>query len=174
MIPLSYAQRRLWFLHRVDPGTAYNVAFTLRVRGAVDPDALRAALGDLADRHEMLRTTFPEHDGEPFQQILSEVRPSLGLVSCTADELDGVLDELAGHVFDLGAEIPLRAHLVAVGTTEYRLFLLLHHIAADGSSLRPLIGDLTEAYRARSAGSAPDWEPLAVQYADYTLWQQDV
>ncbi|WP_051367207.1 non-ribosomal peptide synthetase [Hamadaea tsunoensis] len=183
-IPLSYAQRRLWFLHRVDPGTAYNVAFTLRVRGTVDADALRAALGDLADRHEVLRTTFPEHDGEPCQQIHDGVRPELGLVSCTADELDGVLDGLAGHVFDLGAEIPLRAHLVAVsgrdataGTEddgEYRLCLLLHHIAADGSSLRPLIGDLTEAYRARSAGVAPDWEPLPVQYADYTLWQQDV
>src|SRR5262245_50705187 len=125
MIPLSYAQRRLWFLHQVDPSTAYNVAFTLRIRGGVDVPALRAALGDVADRHEVLRTVYPSVNGEPEQRVLDTVQPELSEV----DTID------AGHVFDLANEIPIRAQLARVGPDEHHVCLMLHHIAADGWSL---------------------------------------
>ncbi|MBB5872722.1 amino acid adenylation domain-containing protein [Allocatelliglobosispora scoriae] len=175
MIPLSFAQRRLWFLHQVDPGTAYNVGFTLRIRGAVDADVLEAALGDVVGRHEVLRTTFPEVDGEPEQLVHDDRRPVLTRAAVAGAELDAAIDAHAAHVFDLAREIPIRAHLITVsGQAEHRLCLLLHHIAADGWSLGPLVGDLSTAYAARIAGAAPQWEELPVQYADYTLWQRDV
>ncbi|MEZ0068065.1 amino acid adenylation domain-containing protein [Streptacidiphilus sp. MAP12-20] len=163
-IPLSYAQRRLWFLHQLEPSTAYNVAFTLRARGEVDAGVLRQALADVVRRHEILRTVYRVVDGEPHQHVLEDATPELSVV----DAID------AGHVFDLAAEIPIRAQLCRVAADEYHVGLILHHIAADGSSLGPLVSDLGTAYAARVAGRTPGFEPLPVQYADYTLWQQEV
>lgn len=164
MIPLSFAQRRLWFLHEIEPSTAYNVGFTLRLRGRVDATALRAALADVVARHEILRTVYPSADGEPVQRVLDGAVPELF-------EVDTIDPE---YVFDLANEIPIRAQLARVGPDEHHLCLVLHHIAADGWSLQPLVRDLSEAYAARLEGAAPQWEALPVQYADYTLWQREL
>ncbi|MFG2310939.1 amino acid adenylation domain-containing protein [Streptomyces sp. NPDC048566] len=173
-VPLSYAQERMWFLNRLDDATAtYNIPLCVPVGSAVDPEALRAALGDLADRHESLRTVFAEHDGTPYQRIVpaGELPPRLRAVDCPADEIGAHLAAASRHRFDLTAETPVRAWLFGTGE-ERTLLLVLHHSAADGWSLRPLAEDLSTAYAARRAGTAPVWDALPAQYADYALWQR--
>ncbi|MFA0812571.1 amino acid adenylation domain-containing protein, partial [Microbulbifer epialgicus] len=171
-LPLSFAQRRLWFLHQLEgPSPTYNLPLALRLQGPLDVDALSAALTDLCDRHESLRTIFPPGDS-PVQQVLDRAEPKVQLVGCDESELVGALAQAAAHAFDLGSEIPLRVTLFRLGAEDHALMVLLHHIAGDGASLAPLARDLASAYSARLAGKAPDWEPLPVQYADFTLWQQ--
>ncbi|KUF12937.1 non-ribosomal peptide synthetase [Streptomyces silvensis] len=180
-LPLSHAQRRLWFLHRLEGASrAYHVPWTLRLTGDLDVPALRAAVADLVARHESLRTVFPEHDGEPRQHILApeRARPPLDVTVTTEAALPGALAAAAGHPFDLAADIPLRTTLFRVGATEHVLLLLVHHIACDGWSFAPLAEDLMAAYEARrtppgttGADALHPREP-AVQYADYGLWQR--
>ncbi|MEV7770270.1 amino acid adenylation domain-containing protein [Kitasatospora sp. NPDC086791] len=165
-VPLSAAQRRLWFVARSEgPAATYNITLALRLRGTLDPAALEAALGDVVRRHEALRTVFAEQDGTPHQLVLDG--PAAALLTVT----DRPVDELARHTFDLATDLPLHAYLRPEGPQEHVLVLVLHHIAGDGASLRPLYRDLADAYRARLDGAAPAWEPLPLQYADYALWQ---
>lgn len=178
-LPLSFAQRRLWFLHRLEGmSRAYNVPWTLRFTGHLDAAALRDAVGDLVARHESLRTLFPDRDGEPYQRILPphDARPPFEETRTTGTALPGALAEASGHHFDLAAGIPLRAQLFTVSDTEYVLLLLVHHIACDGWSFAPLAEDLMSAYEARRAGVPREGNDggrdTAVQYADYGLWQR--
>ncbi|MFE7524990.1 amino acid adenylation domain-containing protein [Kitasatospora sp. NPDC057542] len=168
-VPLSFAQRRLWFLAQAEgPSATYNVTLALRLSGPLDPAALAAALGDVVHRHEALRTVFGEQDGTPYQRVLDA--PGTGLLTVT----DRPTGELAGHTFDLATDLPVHAYLRPEGPEEHVLVLVVHHIAGDGASLGPLYRDLTDAYRARLAGDAPQWEPLPVQYADHALWQHEL
>ncbi|SOB85564.1 non-ribosomal peptide synthetase [Streptomyces sp. 1331.2] len=178
-IPLSSAQQRVWFINRIertDENAYYNCPFALRLRGPLDAAALEQALLDVVGRHESLRTVFPETDGVPRQQVLDDVAGRLRLTvhDCTATGPAEALAAAVGRGFDVTTELPLRAHLMVVGPEEHVLLLVIHHIATDGSSMAPLMGDLAAAYRARRAGRAPGWEPLPVQYADYTLWQREL
>uniref|UniRef100_UPI001F1BFCB7 non-ribosomal peptide synthetase n=1 Tax=Streptomyces sp. NRRL B-1347 TaxID=1476877 RepID=UPI001F1BFCB7 len=177
MIPLSYAQRRLWFLNRLQDGTAlYNMPLALRLTGRLDREALRAALTDVVERHESLRTVLPERDGEPRQRILRMDKVRLDIVErpCSEEELQEALTVAAGHSFDLATDLPLRITLFSVAADSHVLLLVLHHVAGDGWSLAPLARDVSVAYAARAEGRAPGWEPLPVQYADYALWQQEL
>ncbi|GCB52470.1 non-ribosomal peptide synthetase [Streptomyces sp. NL15-2K] len=173
--PLSSAQRRLWFLHRLEgPGAAYNIPLAVRLTGGpLDPDALRAALADLVARHEILRTVYPDADGIPCRRLLDAVRPEPRVERLTEAELTGRLAELAAEGFELAEDIPLRAHLLVLGPEDHVLLLVLHHIAADGWSLDPLLRDLATAYRSRLAGREPEWVPLPLHYADYSAWQHE-
>ncbi|MFD9700029.1 amino acid adenylation domain-containing protein [Lentzea sp. NPDC059081] len=173
MIPLSFAQQRLWFLDRHEgTGAAYNIPFALRLRGELDTDALESALTDVLGRHEALRTTFPSRDGQPYQEILEDAKVVLAVLDPGDPAV--VLARAAREAFDLAADPPFRAHLLEQGPRDHVLLLVMHHIISDGWSLGPLLRDLATAYTARLAGEEPDWEPLPVQYADYTLWQQDL
>ncbi|SEF52696.1 non-ribosomal peptide synthase domain TIGR01720/amino acid adenylation domain-containing protein [Actinacidiphila yanglinensis] len=178
MIPLSFAQRRLWFVDRFEgPSATYNGAFALRLTGELDVAAMESALRDVVARHEVLRTVIVEgDDGVPHQQVLaSDRRPfELPVVDVTARERAAAVDEVATGTFDLAADVPIRARLLRCGPREHTLVLVAHHVAVDGESFGPLFRDLTTAYAARAAGGAPAWEPLPVQYADYTLWQRDL
>ncbi|MFJ9695062.1 amino acid adenylation domain-containing protein [Kitasatospora sp. NPDC101183] len=177
VVPLSFAQRRLWFLNRLDgPNATYNIPLSYRLRGPLDREALRAALADLTERHESLRTVLPDHEGTARQHLLApaDAVPVLEVVRTDEDGLPGAARTAAAHAFDLAAEIPLRATLFALGDEDHVLLLTLHHIATDGWSMAPLTRDLATAYAARTAGRAPGFAPLPVQYADYTLWQQRV
>ncbi|MFF6832025.1 amino acid adenylation domain-containing protein [Streptomyces sp. NPDC012438] len=174
-LPLSHAQQRLWVVQRIDSGSAaYNFPLVLRLRGPLDADAWEAALADVTARHEALRTVFAERDGRVFQRVLpaGEARPAVERLTATEDALPGLVDTAVNRPFDLAAELPLRAALVELGPEDHAAILLLHHITTDEWSDRPFLRDLATAYAARTAGTAPEWEPLPVQYADYALWQQ--
>ncbi|GGZ65258.1 hypothetical protein GCM10010387_67790 [Streptomyces inusitatus] len=179
VLPLSFAQQRMWFLNRLeetDSGAdaAYNLPLALRLWGELDVAALEAALGDVADRHESLRTVFPETGGTPRQHILEGPagRPRLETEETTEAGLAGTLAVHSGRGFDLSADLPWRTWLLATGPSEYVLLIVAHHIAVDGWSMGVLARDLSTAYTARREGLAPGWEPLPVQYADYALWQR--
>ncbi|MGW2515327.1 amino acid adenylation domain-containing protein, partial [Streptomyces scopuliridis] len=176
-IPASFAQQRLWFLNRFEGrgSPTYNVPVALRLTGSLDQQALRAALADIVERHETLRTVFAEDAAGPHQRILPPLTPPLTVEVTNEHELDARLTAAARIGFDLATDIPLRAHLFTLAAHEHVLLLVMHHIAGDGGwSGRLLVADLTTAYAARSGGGTPTWRPPAVQYADYSLWQQDV
>ncbi|MFJ2766644.1 amino acid adenylation domain-containing protein [Streptomyces sp. NPDC087300] len=173
VVPLSFAQHRLWFMREwQEGGSAYNIPLAVRLRGAVDEEALRRALGDVVARHETLRTSFPATGGEPRQEIVDDVEVPLLVSEVSEDSLSVRVAAGAGHNFDLAAEPPLRCELFRVAADDHVLLLVLHHIAGDGWSLVPLARDLSVAYAARRAGEGPGWAALPVQYADYALWQR--
>ncbi|WP_308256256.1 non-ribosomal peptide synthetase, partial [Rhodococcus sp. FH8] len=176
VVPLSLAQQRMWFINRLDPSTpAYNLPFTVRLTGSVDPSALHTAVMDLLERHESLRTIYPDVDGTAQQLVLPVDRAAVELnpVKIRNSHLDAALFDVASRGFDVTLEIPVRVALFEVSPTDYVLVMVLHHIAADGLSFRPLARDLLVAYSARSEKSAPAWTPLPIQYADYALWQRE-
>ncbi|MEV7211847.1 amino acid adenylation domain-containing protein [Kitasatospora cineracea] len=177
-LPLSAAQRRMWFLQNLDPdGATYNVPLVVQVTGPLDPDALRAAVRTVSDRHESLRTVFTERDGSVFQQILDAPKAdeAIELHPVTAAGLDTAVRAAVRRPFDLAAERPLRVTVLELGPEEHVLVLLFHHIAGDEWSMQPFVDELTAAYTDHAAGVAdPALPPLPVQYADYTLWQQEL
>ncbi|WP_232000706.1 non-ribosomal peptide synthetase, partial [Mycobacterium kyorinense] len=177
VLPLSFAQNRLWFVDQLQgPSPVYNMAVALRLGGRLDAEALGAALADVVVRHESLRTLFAAPDGIPQQLVVAPEQADFGWDVVDASRwptsrLQDAIEETARHCFDLATEIPLRARLFTIDEDEHVLVGVVHHIAADGWSIAPLVTDLGVAYAARCAGQAPGWSPLAVQYVDYTLWQ---
>jgi NRPS condensation-like uncharacterized protein len=152
MIPLSFAQRRLWFLAQLEgPSTTYTNPTVLRFPEVLDREALEAALRDVLQRHEVLRTVFPAPDGEPHQRILpvDETGFELTVADVSPEQLTETVEHTVRHAFDLAAEIPLRASLLTVGQDECVLVLLVHHIAWDAWSAGPLARDL-RSHRRRS------------------------
>ncbi|MFG2188557.1 non-ribosomal peptide synthase/polyketide synthase [Nocardia iowensis] len=176
VVPTSYAQRRLWFIHRLEgPSATYNIPVAVRMRGLAVP-VLRAAIGDVIARHESLRTVFVEADGMPAQQVLDAGSVEAPVVVTDADpaEVDAAVAGAVRYGFDLSSQIPLRVTVVRSGADDCVVVLLIHHIAGDGWSMAPLLRDLSVAYAARLADRTPVWEPLPVQYVDYTLWQREL
>ncbi|MEY9963328.1 amino acid adenylation domain-containing protein/thioester reductase-like protein [Streptacidiphilus sp. MAP12-16] len=173
--PLSFAQRRLWFIDQLEGQSAtYNAPLVLRMSGTLNPDALQDALRDVVERHESLRTVFPSVQGEPFQRILPPRLAALDIAWCATDtaNLREQIARVCAEVFDLARDLPVRATVFSTSDDEHVLVLLMHHIVCDGWSLGPLRRDLAAAYNARLAGTAPTWEALPVQYADYAVWQR--
>ncbi|MFJ9744100.1 condensation domain-containing protein, partial [Streptomyces sp. NPDC101166] len=180
-LPLSPAQQRMWFLNRFDrSSTAYNIPVALRLTGELDAPALEAAFAAVIERHETLRTVYPELAAGPAQVILpaAEVISELKPVDLTEAELVGKVTEFATTTFDVTVDVPVRVLLLrivdadGVPTGDHVLAGVLHHISADGSSVVPFVRDLMIAYNACLGGAKPSWTPLAVQYADYALWQR--
>ncbi|MHA7271098.1 amino acid adenylation domain-containing protein [Arthrobacter sp. HLT1-20] len=177
-IPLSYAQSRLWFLNQLDPGSAdYNIALAVRLTGELHVDALAQAIDDLLVRHEVLRTSYPSHQGKA-EQLIHPAAAVAGLMArkdaTSEGELRRLLATAASNGFDLSRELPLRATLIGMDHDEWVLQLVVHHIASDGASLAPLARDISTAYSARCSGASPLQRVLGVQYADFTLWQRQL
>jgi aryl carrier-like protein len=162
---VSYAQRRLWFLDRLDAGVAYTMPMLARLRGPVDAGVLEAALGEVVARHEALRTVFDTVDGEPVPRVLTgdAARPRFTHLVVPGEELEARIGEAARYRFDLAAELPVHAVLFTVRERpdEHALLLVMHHIAADGWSLPPLFRDLSRAYTGEAL------PPLPVGYAEH-------
>ncbi|OKI02273.1 hypothetical protein A6A06_14545 [Streptomyces sp. CB02923] len=172
--PLSLPQRRLWFLNQSDiPRSVYNIPYVVALDATTDVAALTSALGDVVERHEILRTVFPQTPDGVQQVVLDPdtARPEVPVLDIRDEEADGALVQAARQSFDLTRDTPLRARLLRT-QTGFRLLVVLHHIAGDGWSFAPFGRDLERAYAARRDGRAPRWAPLPVQYRDYALWQQ--
>jgi pristinamycin I synthase-3/4 len=154
----------------------YNVTEALRLRGGVDRDAVGLALRDTMLRQESLRTVFVDHGGVPWQRVLGEgeFEVPLDVVELGEGELAGRMTAASETSFDLGTELPFRVWVYVVGAQECVVLFVMHHIAMDGWSLRPLFRDLSVAYEARVDGRAPVWDSLPAQYADYADWQREM
>ncbi|MGG7099751.1 amino acid adenylation domain-containing protein [Rhodococcus sp. 24CO] len=171
-IPLSYAQSRIWFLNQLDPASpAYNVPAAISLDGSLDVPALESAVLDVIERHEILRTVFPDSGTGPHQVVQRnvtavefETEGARGWVSIAA--------EFAARGFDVTSEAPIRALLMETAPDRHTLVIVVHHIAADGWSVAPLMRDVLTAYIARCSGQAPHFTPLDVHYADFALWQR--
>ncbi|MFL5538401.1 MAG: condensation domain-containing protein, partial [Longimicrobiaceae bacterium] len=179
--PLSFAQERLWFIDRLQPGSAtYNIPVARRLGGALDEVALERALGEIVRRHEALRTTFAEADGSPVQVIAP-----FGGFTLRLDDLSGLADadreaevrrratEEAMRPFDLTAGPLFRAALLRLGAEDHVLLLSMHHIVSDGWSMGVLSREVSALYAAYREGRESPLPELAVQYADYAAWQRE-
>ncbi|WP_405776260.1 amino acid adenylation domain-containing protein [Streptomyces sp. NBC_00859] len=174
-LPLSYSQQRLWFLHRLEgPSATYNIPFAVRLDGALDAEALRRALHDVVTRHAALRTVFPEDENGPRQHITApeDVRLAFTVETVEEGKLPDRVRAATAEPVDIENRLPLQATLLRLADDAHVLVLVIHHIAADGTSLAPLVHDLGAAYRARVRGEAPVLPALRVDYADHTLWQR--
>ena len=178
--PLSFAQQRLWFLEKTNlTGTAYNMPLPLHLVGQLQPLALQQSLNQLIVRHEPLRTTFAEHNGTPTQVIGAPFELDLPIVDLRdlsparqETQLQQLLQQENQSPFNLELEPPIRAKLFQLGTTEYVLLVLLHHIAADGWSMTIFAQELSAHYQAALLGQPVALPDLTVQYADFAVWQR--
>ncbi|AQA04549.1 non-ribosomal peptide synthetase [Mycobacterium sp. MS1601] len=172
--PLSASQLRSWFGYQVDgPSPVGNIPFAAELRGPVDTDALAQAINDVVNRHEILRTSYREIDGVPYQVISPHAEIEVRRGSGDADWLAAELERERKHVFHLEHDLPIRAAVLAA-PDRHVLSLVMHHIAGDHWSGTVLFTDLLTAYRAHRAGEQPAWAPLPVQYADFGAWQGEL
>ncbi|HWK89034.1 MAG TPA: condensation domain-containing protein, partial [Longimicrobium sp.] len=179
--PLSFAQERLWFLDRFDGGTSWNLPFALRLRGALDVDALERSLGEIVRRHEALRTVFRERDGTPRQMTapFGGFRlPVTDLAHLPGETREAevqreLVAEGGSRPFDLSAGPLFRASLLRLGAEEHVLLLSQHHIVSDGWSMGVLYRELSALYEAYREGGESPLPELGVQYADYAVWQRE-
>ncbi|CAK0140876.1 D-alanine--poly(phosphoribitol) ligase, subunit 1 [Burkholderia pseudomallei] len=178
--PMSFAQQRLWFLARMGGlGDAYHMPIAVRLRGALDVDALQCALSRIVSRHDALRTTFALEGEQPVQRVHADDGAGLRL---RIDDLRGCADAgarrariLAGQAsepFDLARGPLVRGALVREADDVHTLCVTIHHIVSDGWSIDVFCRELSELYRAFAGGQPDPLPPLPVQYADYAAWQQ--
>ncbi len=180
-LPLSFAQLRLWFLDQLEPGSLfYNMPMAVRMAGNLDVDALDRALNEIIRRHEVLRTTFADEGGEPFQVIHPEMRlevPVEDLSDLPEAEREARARDLARaevrKPFDLARGPLLRAKLLRLGEEDYIAVLVLHHIVADAWSIGVFLGELAALYNAFVDAQPSPLPDLSIQYADYAVWQRN-
>ncbi|MEP7308959.1 MAG: amino acid adenylation domain-containing protein [Acidobacteriota bacterium] len=180
-VPLSFAQQRLWFLHELDSQSAvYNIATRLDVRGALRSDVLQRCFDEIVLRHESLRTTFVAEDGRPVQVIHPSLPTSLTVVdlaSCPPDARQGAIAEEAARTFttpfDLARGPLLRGCVLRLGPEDHVLLFAMHHIVGDGWSMGVLLREMAALYEALADGRPSPLPELALQYADYAVWQRE-
>ncbi|MFY9550094.1 MAG: amino acid adenylation domain-containing protein, partial [Thermoanaerobaculia bacterium] len=180
-IPLSFAQQRLWFLDRLDPGLPfYNIRLAFRVRGSLDVEALGQALGTIQERHEVLRSVFVLADGNPVQVVDPPRASSLSVVDLVAlapaareAEARRLAQEESQRPFDLARGPLLRAMLLRLAEQEHVLFVTVHHAVFDGWSVEIFERELAVLYEAYHEGRPSPLPALPIQYADFAVWQRE-
>jgi len=179
--PLSFAQRRMWFLHQLDPtSAAFNIALAMRLTGPVDLSAMERSLLEVTRRHESLRTTFDEIDGEPVQIVNPPGKRALTTIDLSAFNKDERRSERRAFAkaealrpFDLRLGPLQRATVIRLSPAEHILLLVVHHIVSDGWSMGLLVKEIGDLYSAYSRGEEPQLSELPLQYADYAQWQKE-
>ncbi|MFN7141501.1 MAG: condensation domain-containing protein, partial [Limisphaerales bacterium] len=174
-IPLSFAQERLWFLDQLHPNNSlYNVPSAIRMRGRLDPVALKKSLEAIVERHEILRTTYRLVNGSPVQEITDSFRLDLPVVDLSGTregqrpcDLQTHLSERARQPFDLARDLMVRAVLFKLGADEHVLLLNIHHIACDEWSMGIFFKELTILYKGFVTNRPATLDEPSVQYADY-------
>jgi amino acid adenylation domain-containing protein len=182
VFPASYAQQRLWFLDQLQPGSgAYNVPTAARLRGPLEPAVLERALNEVVARHESLRTTFASEAGVPVQVVTPALAiplpvEDLSALAAEAREagLAKILAEAASVPFDLKVGPLVRARLARLGPDDHVFLVNTSHIVTDGISISIIFKELSQLYAAFAAGQPSPLPPVAIQYADYALWQRDL
>jgi amino acid adenylation domain-containing protein len=179
--PLSFAQQRLWFIDQLVPGgTFYNVSSAVRLQGRLDISALERTITEVTRRHEVLRTTFQMVDGEPAQ-VIAPVQPfALPVKDLSAlteqqqeEELGRLLSDFSAQPFNLSQDSLLRVGLVRLGEDSHAVMLGTHHIISDGWSMSVLVKEVAAIYEAFSRGEPSPLPELAIQYADFAVWQRE-
>ncbi|HEY4426241.1 MAG TPA: condensation domain-containing protein, partial [Pyrinomonadaceae bacterium] len=180
-LPLSFAQQRLWFLHQLEPASAaYNCPAAVRFVGTLNLAALVQSFNEVVRRHEVLRTGFSAHDGNPAPVIASSLEVPLPLVDLSglpAARVEAELERLsrleAQRGFDLSHDALLRTTALRVSADDHVVVVTMHHIISDGWSTGVLVKEVAALYEAYRKGSAAALAPLAVQYADYAHWERE-
>ncbi len=178
--PLSFVQQSLWVIHQMEPDSlAYNVPTALRLNGTLDVAALKNALLEIVRRHEALRTTFPDVDGNPVQKISPALPAPMQLIDLEkqpldsrAAELQRLLQEETQRPFDLAQGPLLRYALVRLAAEEHVLILVMHHIVSDGWSMAVFCREMESLYTSFSKGLPSALPELPIQYADFACWQR--
>ena len=179
VFPASFGQQRLWFLDQFEPNSPYyNIPSAARLVGALYIGALERALNEIARRHEILRTTFTTIDGQPHQVIAPRVNIPLPIDDLRAmpDRENEALRRANDHArapFDLTRGPLVRARLFRLADDEHIVLLTMHHIISDGWSMGVFIGEMATLYAAFARGQASPLPDLAIQYADFTMWQRE-
>ncbi|TKT78148.1 non-ribosomal peptide synthetase [Aquamicrobium sp. LC103] len=175
-LPLTPAQLHFWVQQQLKPeSTAYLIAFSWRLRGTLDRDALQRSLQHIVDRHEPLRTSFAVTDGETWQNIQEKCDLPLGFTDLAAapERLAKEVQGAAASAFNLARAPLLRAHLFRLAERDHTLVICMHHIVADGWSRGIFMRELAACYRAFSAGRDPELPPLQRSYGDFVLKQHE-
>ena len=181
IFPCSFAQRRLWLIDQIRPGSgAYNIPCAVRLKGRLDIDALHRSLNEIVRRHEVLRTSFRAVDGEPCQQIhvfndlqITSIDLMHTEVSQRERRVREIVDEETKRGFYLATGPLIRMKLIKLDADEHVLVLVMHHIVSDGWSIEIIVKEISQLYVAFAAGEQSPLSELAIQYADYAVWQRD-
>jgi len=172
-IPLSYAQERLWFIDKLEGSTHYHLPMTFTMEGKVEIQGLEKAFVDLIENHEVLRTVYKEEEGLAYQEIGNATDWRMQEVQLLKEEdIAASIEEEVNRPFDLSSEFPIRVSWAKISAEKYLLIIVTHHIATDGWSMSTFIDEITERYQAYIEDRPARVTPLAVQYADYAIWQR--
>ncbi|PSL45611.1 non-ribosomal peptide synthase protein (TIGR01720 family)/amino acid adenylation domain-containing protein [Chitinophaga niastensis] len=177
-IPLSYSQERLWFIDQLEGSVHYHLPTVLRLKGALNQDALLHALQTIVNRHEILRTGIAQEEGQAYQQVRAKDQWQLQVITAASLQqneagLQDYIQQLVQAPFDLLKDDMLRVHLITLGAADHMLVVTLHHIASDGWSTGIIVHELAELYSAYLESRPAQLPALDIQYADYAIWQRN-
>jgi amino acid adenylation domain-containing protein/non-ribosomal peptide synthase protein (TIGR01720 family) len=172
-MPLSFAQERLWFIHRLQGSRHYHMPWVFRLKGELHIDALQQSFRDIVDRHEVLRSVIREEDGTGYQYIQPAENWQMNVVSANDIIVKDYIAQIVQQPYDLSTDDMLKVTIVSINNTEHVLVILLHHIAFDGWSIGLMVKELVTLYNSKVTQQLPVLENLPVQYADYAAWQRE-
>ncbi len=180
LLPLSYAQQRLWFLDQLEPESPfYNLPSAVRIKGTLNMSALQEAFQKIIQRHEVLRTVFVTEEGKGWQKVLPQVDFAIGQKDLThlpeeqrMSEAHKILMEETRKPFRLDQAPLMRVTVLRLGANDFALIMIMHHIISDGWSMNILINELSTLYYAALKGQPVPLPELTVQYGDFAVWQR--